>query len=69
MFSYTPLRIVNLVYNKTDIPLQLEEYEVIWHRRSVSCHISLHILLAVVEYLLNISNYLVNYGPTVKITV
>ena len=26
MFSYTSLRIVNLVYNKTDIPLQLEEY-------------------------------------------
>ena len=42
MFSYTPLRIVNLVYNKTDIPLQ----------RSASCHISLHILLAVMEYLL-----------------
>ena len=34
MFSYTPLRIVNLVYNKTDIPLQLEEK-----------NISLHILL------------------------
>ena len=25
VFSCTPLRIVNLVYNKTDIPLQLEE--------------------------------------------
>ena len=25
VFSYTPLRIVSLVYNKTDIPLQLEE--------------------------------------------
>ena len=54
MFSYTPLGIVNLVYNKTDIPLQLEEQKFYGTRRSASCHISLHILLAVVEYLSNI---------------
>ena len=53
MFSYTSLRILNLVYNKTDIPLQLEEYKSYGTRRSASCHISLHILLGVLEYLLS----------------
>ena len=65
MFSYTSLRIVSLVIIK----------------HSASCHISLHILLAVVAYLLNIRNielkiskhirrtYLRSVAPEVEDTV
>ena len=38
MFSYTPLRIVSLVYNKTDIPLPARRIEMIWH--SAFCLVS-----------------------------
>ena len=42
--------IVNLVYNETDISLQLAD-------RSDMAHVSLHILFAVMEYLLNIMQF------------
>ena len=67
-----PYRISNVVYGGvwtlsgiaqylTDIPLQREEYEVIYGtRRNASCHIT-SILRAVVEYLFNYTPNLQSY--------
>ena len=42
-------------HNKAGIPLQLKEGKWYGTWRSASCHLSLYILLAVVEYLLSIA--------------